>query len=101
MKCMNSEFNIEKYQNNSKKLDIITGIIEKVEKINNSKYLFHVYIKDKFNNIYKTMVNSRHTGLLIPNKEIIVEGISIRFKDYYKLISYKIIYNGNKFSTAF
>ncbi|WGS64892.1 hypothetical protein [Marinitoga aeolica] len=98
---MNYEINVEKYHNKSKKLDVIIGVIEKVEKINNSKYLFHVYIKDKFNNIYKTMVNSRHTGLLIPNKEITVEGISIKFKDYYKLISYKITYNGNKFSTAF
>ncbi|GAB6189717.1 hypothetical protein JCM30566_14580 [Marinitoga arctica] len=90
--------NIENSTKN-KKLDIITGIIEKIEKVNNSKYLFYIYIKDGFNNIYKTMLNSRHTGVLSPKQKITIEGVAIKFEKYYKVISYKIFYNGNKFST--
>ncbi|MBM7560390.1 hypothetical protein [Marinitoga litoralis] len=82
---------------NNKKLDLIKGIVEKIEIINNSKYLRNIYIKDDENRLYKTIINTRYTGDLKINDNIIIEGVAIKFLEYYKLISYKIYYNERDF----
>ncbi|KAF2956870.1 hypothetical protein [Marinitoga sp. 38H-ov] len=98
MNNLENNITLSKY---NKKLEVITGSIEKIEDINNSKYMKYVYVKDDCNNIYKTMINIRHTGNLNIKNKITIEGVAIKFFDYYKLISYKIYYNKRKFSIRY
>ncbi|WP_129407829.1 hypothetical protein [Marinitoga lauensis] len=95
---MNKNFS-KNYNKSKKELDEVFGKIEKIEAINNSKYLRNVYIKDKKGYLYKTLINIRHIGNLALNQEICVKGVAIKINNIYKLISYKIEYNNSTFST--
>lgn len=76
----------------NKRLDDIFGEIINIEKINNSKYIYNIYIKDEKGNIYKTLINTRYIGDISLKEKIIIKGVAIKFHNIYKLISYRIKY---------